>query len=249
MEDPTLFYFRIQLDQTAAKLKKIKGNDFKSLVNLRDKIKMGGNDFANWVSSHKAQTGAQLPDSLIYEFIKALYMCGLTSQKPPRETNRYKFVLYAWIQNDWYEYGPIFANTKFIEPKLQSTQVPTVQSFEEIYSDVHQKLLANKIDLDTAADTLAFTEMKRLNTVKNVCYYEGTAKSLLLSTQVVNKKHKLINFDFASKETMEESKEDKKDEKKEKIPRNSLWFEPIPDPSDGLFTFWKNPITENPGEF
>ena len=229
----SLSSFQAQLHSTASKLRKLKGNDFQSLMKLKEKIVVGGNDFNIWVKLFQEKNGYALPDSLIYEFIKILYTSEITSLKPPRETNRYKFVLYAWIQNYWSIYGPIFTKAMFLKPHAStpSFSVPTVLNYDGIYSEVHQKLLDHKINIHDAAEQIAVAESNRLNTVKAVCFYEGDPKSILLCTYVVKKKHKILNISIKQKSQKEEPVPEK--------PQNIIWGDQF-DIDDNAFRFWKN---------
>ena len=218
--NPALADFYKKLNETAEKLKKHKGNDMNSLLQLKNRITRGGNDFNNWHDDFRSKFCYSLPDSLIYEYIMCLYSNHLVTNKPPRETNRYKYVLYAWIQNDWAEYGPLFNRTMFVIPQLTSANLTFHKSIDQVYQEVTEKLFKNTIDPNDAADQLAYIE---------------TIRAIVITTQILKKKHKVINCQVYKKPDFMTSAFDQKDQN---------WGElTFLDPAD-FFSTWPAEVVE-----
>ena len=203
--DDGLNSFRVSLMKTADKLKMHKGNDYKSLLHLQEKITKGGNEFSEWLTQRKKESKCSMPDSLLYEYAKCLYTNGITTNKLPRETNRYKFVLYAWLQNEWQQYGPIFKNTVFIKPRGQ-TKIPLLSdNIDDIYLDISLKINSGKLNFNEAADIIAFAEMRLGNAIKAVVFYNDVNKIFIVSTQILKKKHKIVRTKYCAIENKTET--------------------------------------------
>ena len=200
-----LQYFRHNLLKTAEKLKLHKGNDYRSLLHLQEKITRGGNDFARWIIQRKRQSKFTIPDSLLYEYAKCLFLNGFTTNKLPRETNRYKFVLYAWLQNEWNEYGPIFEKTRFERPKEQTNIPKLSDNIHEIYDDVAMNVFNSKLSYIEATDIIAFAEQERGSIIKTVIFYKDSNRIFIVSTKVIKKKHKMVRSAYYSNEISKEA--------------------------------------------
>ena len=194
--DDGLQCFRQSLLKTADKLKMHKGNDYKSLLHLQEKITKGGNNFSEWLAKQKKESKCSMPDSLLYEYAKCLYMHGMITNKLPRETNRYKFVLYAWIQNEWEQYGPILENTVFIRPRVQANIQISNEKIDGLYHEIAMNVYNSKLSYNEAADIIGASEMQRGNTIRTVIFYTDIDKIFIVSTQIIKKKHKIVRSSY-----------------------------------------------------
>ena len=197
--DPGLKSFYAFIDKTVEKLKSHKGNDCNSMRRLKEKITNGGNDFQQWMKQYESNFTYNLSSSLICTFIKTLHRIGFIHIKPPRETDRYKPVLHAWIQNYWKLYSSIFENVHFIHPHAQVPIPSSLQTRDEVYQYVTEKLLRNEISYENAANLIWSVEKMRSKNVHCVAIINFESKLFLMVTEVNKKKHVVIESKYIQK--------------------------------------------------
>ena len=196
--DEYLCRLYLEIDKKASKLSKIKGNDATSMLHLKKIIKNGGYEVYNWLKDFKSASHAALPDSLLSEYIKVLSQENIIPKKIPREIDRYKFILYAWIQNSWKEYGPVLTNTQFLKPTSYEdydNEFICEKDTKKLIHKLSHRIYNGNLSLQDACNIIASIEQKKGTTITYVCFYsfpQNTRNCLLLTClKKIKKKHKV----------------------------------------------------------
>ena len=165
-----------------------KSRDLNSFRKLKNSISSTGYKVRDWVLEFNNRNKFYLTDSFLAEYATQLYNAKFVPHKPPREIYKYKFILYAWIQNEWEYYSQYFNMATVVKPS-NNLELGFTQNYD--IQDITGSIKEGLMDIGTAASIINHIEY---NKIKYILFFLSTDTNFIFATYLLNKKHKTLFF-------------------------------------------------------